>query len=497
MWPTSQTPPQYQSPDPNQQQWNQQQQSYQSSGFQGQNQPQKRDDQPGLLQRIQSYKGTIVKISIALVIVAVLIGAGIAMKGEIVKLISKPVVESFDASSAEIITGQAATLQWNVTGVSSVSIIPGIGTASSSGTKTVSPKTTTKYTLLANNLFGSVSGSQTITVREPPPSIDNFSFDTGSIFAGQSATLSWNVAGATSVSISPEIGTVSSTGTKSVTPGSTTTYTLTASNSAGNATASAIVTVSESSAPLILVFSSSPDSIKAGETSTLAWEVIGSTSINITQGIGGVGAKGSVVVTPNTTTAYTLTAGSATKSVTVKVDATNVKSTAGSTIPTSAPKISTFTASPNAITLGDTITLSWAVTGVRAVSISPDVGDSLPSGSLSIIPTATTTYTLSANNHYGTENATATVTVSTITDNVTPPVIRSFTATPSNISARGTSSLNWDIKGATAIIIDQGIGTPASHYSQDVSPAETTTYTLTAINSAGIDKKTVTVTVVP
>jgi hypothetical protein len=85
--------------------------------------------------------------------------------------------------------------------------------------------------------------------------------------------------------------------------------------------------------------------------------------------------------------------------------------------------------------------------------------------------------------------------VSTITDNVTTPVIKSFTATPSSISAGGTSNLTWDIRGATAIIIDQGIGVPASHYSQDVSPTVTTTYTLTAINSAGIDKATATVTV--
>jgi hypothetical protein len=246
-----------------------------------------------------------------------------------------------------------------------------------------------------------------------------------------------------------------------------------------------------------LAFSSSPDSIKAGESSTLTWEVIGSTSININQGIGGVGAKGSVIVTPTATTTYTLTAGSVTKSVTVTVDTTNVKSTAGSTIPTGAPKVSTFAASPNAVTLGDTITLSWSVMGVRSVSISPDLGDLLPSGSILLIPTATTTYTLSAVNHYGTENSTATVTVSTITDNVTPPVIKSFTATPSSISTGGTSNLTWDIRGATAIIIDQGIGIPASHYSQEVSPTATTIYTLTAINSAGTDKATVTVTIGP
>ncbi|MCX6005644.1 MAG: hypothetical protein NTZ34_00035, partial [Chloroflexi bacterium] len=264
-------PPQYQSSPyqyPNQQQswgqqpqygqqygWNQQQSNLPpvddqqaGKGYKDQDHLRDTDDEPGLLQRIQSHKGIIAKILIALIVVTALIATGIALQGEIIKLFSKPVVASFDASSAEIITGQSATLQWNVTGVTSVSISPGIGTVSSSGTRTVSPDTTTKYTLLANNLFGSVSESKTITVREPAPSIDSFGFNTGSIFAGQSATLSWSVAGATSVSINPEIGTVSLTGTKNVAPGSTTTYTLTASNSAGNSTATATITVAVSGA---------------------------------------------------------------------------------------------------------------------------------------------------------------------------------------------------------------------------------------------------------
>jgi hypothetical protein len=503
-WPASQTPPQYQSPNPNQQQWNQQQQSYQSSpdnqpagyGYRGQNQPQNRDVELGLLERIQEYKGTIAKISIALVIVAVLTVAGMALQGEIIKLFSKPVVVSFDASSQTITSGQSANLQWNVTGATSVSISPNIEPVSSSGIMAVSPDTTTAYTLVANNLFGSAQKSTTITVTGVLPTIDNFSFNTDSIIAGQSTILAWNVTGATSVSINPSIGTVSSTGKQSVSPGMTTTYTLTASNSAGNSTASTTVTVAVSNAPLITTFSASLASINAGESLTLAWDVTGSTSININQGIGGVGARGSIVVTPTATTTYTLTAGSVTKSVTVTVNTTNVKSTVRSTIPTSAPKISSFSASPNAITLGDNITLSWTVTGVRTVSISPNVGTFSSSGSILVIPIATTTYTLSAVNNYGTENTTAAVTVSTTTDYIAP-VISSFTATPSSISAGGTSKLTWDIKGATTIIINQGIGTPASYYSQDVSPAVTTTYMLTAINSSGTSSATVTVTVEP
>jgi hypothetical protein len=112
-----------------------------------------------------------------------------------------------------------------------------------------------------------------------------------------------------------------------------------------------------------------------------------------------------------------------------------------------------------------------------------------------VLPSATTTYTLSAVNNYGTENATATVTVSTIDG--TPPSIKSFTATPSSISAGGTSTLTWNIVGATAISIDQGIGIPDSHYAQQVSPSETTTYTLTALNGSGTAGATVTVTVNP
>ena len=113
-----------------------------------------------------------------------------------------------------------------------------------------------------------------------------------------------------------------------------------------------------------------------------------------------------------------------------------------------------------------------------------------------VIPTATTTYKLSAVNTFGTETAEATVTVNKSTDG-TAPVIKSFTAAPSSIPEGGTSSLSWEIKGATIFTINQGIGIPASKYSQPVSPAETTTYTLTAINSYGTDNATVTVTVVP
>jgi hypothetical protein len=487
-WPSSPTQPRYQSsPDqyPNQEQ----------QGYQDQDQPQNSDDEPGLLQLIKNNRGILAKISIILVIAVVLIGAGIALQSEITRWFAAPVVASFDASSSTITAGQEATLHWDVTGASAVSISPDIGTVSSSGTRKVSPQTTTTYTLVADKMSGSARKSITVTVTGTLPSIDNFRISPDTIFAGQSAALSWNVTGATSVSISPEIGDVSLTGTKSVSPGSTTKYTLTASNSAGNSTASATLNVSLSKAPIITTFSASPASINSGETSTLTWDIIAAKSINISQGIGGVASKGSAQVTPAATTTYTMMAdsdyGSVTRSVTVTVNITN---TTGPAITKNPPAVNTFSASRNSITLGDNITLTWAISGARTVSIIPDVGSVPTAGWTMVIPTATTTYKLSAVNTFGTQTAETTVTVNRSTDG-TAPLIRSFTAMPSSIPGGGTSSLSWDVKGFTILTIDQGIGIPTSKYSQSISPAKTTTYTLTAINSSGTDNATVTVTV--
>jgi fibronectin type 3 domain-containing protein len=78
------------------------------------------------------------------------------------------------------------------------------------------------------------------------PTISSFSASPSSITSGGSATLSWNITGATSVSIDNSVGSQSSltTGSVSVSPTQTTTYTLTATNSNGSVTSQATVTVS-------------------------------------------------------------------------------------------------------------------------------------------------------------------------------------------------------------------------------------------------------------
>ncbi|MGH9357820.1 MAG: peptidoglycan-associated lipoprotein Pal [Terriglobia bacterium] len=60
---------------------------------------------------------------------------------------------------------------------------------------------------------------------------------------GQSATLSWTSANATTLDVEPTVGTVQAQGSQTVTPDESTTYTLTATGPGGTATASARVTV--------------------------------------------------------------------------------------------------------------------------------------------------------------------------------------------------------------------------------------------------------------
>ena len=58
------------------------------------------------------------------------------------------------------------------------------------------------------------------------------------------------------------------------------------------------------------------------------------------------------------------------------------------------------------------------------------------------------------------------------------PIISYFTATPSTIELGGKSTLSWKVDNCTNVEIDGGIGDISPTGTIDVSPLETTTYTL-------------------
>lgn len=92
---------------------------------------------------------------------------------------------------------------------------------------------------------GCLSCSSAATGR--PPVINSFDVTPGNITSGESSTLSWSVSDAKAVSIDQGIGNVALSGTRVLSPNTTTTYTLTATNDAGSATATAQVVASSGS----------------------------------------------------------------------------------------------------------------------------------------------------------------------------------------------------------------------------------------------------------
>ncbi|MDQ1300327.1 MAG: hypothetical protein QG637_244 [Chloroflexota bacterium] len=75
------------------------------------------------------------------------------------------------------------------------------------------------------------------------------------------------------------------------------------------------------------------------------------------------------------------------------------------------------------------------------------------------------------------------------------PIIQSFTAAPASIAAGASSTLSWQVTGATSLSISPNVGA-VTGTSVTVSPAATTQYTLLATNAAGSVSAQVTVTVV-
>ncbi len=181
----------------------------------------------------------------------------------------QPVINSFNSSPQSIAVGESSTLSWSITGATSVNIDQGIGNVALTGTRIVSPTVTTIYTLTATNSAGSVTATSQIIVgggASPPPTptpipvpvpvptpiptpgylpvINYFTANPPVISAGGTATLSWNVSDATSITIDNGVGSVGIAGTTPVSPASSTIYTLMAYNAVGlsSRTASVVVT---------------------------------------------------------------------------------------------------------------------------------------------------------------------------------------------------------------------------------------------------------------
>jgi hypothetical protein len=400
-------------------------------------------------------------------------------------------VVTLDGSGSYDPLGETLTYQWQqINGPT----VPITNPTSAKASFTASAGNSYGFRLTVTNTDGLKGTASTMvsTQAAVQTAITQFIANPASIQPGQSSTLQWVTQNATTVSIAPGIGAVSTPGSGSVavSPTSTTTYTLTATGPSGTVTQTAVVTVGAAPAgnPQILMWTATPSNIQPGQQSTLSWTTSGASTVTIS-GLGSVALNGSTTVSPATTTTYTLTATSSDgHSVTAPV---TVTVTPVPVTPAGNPQILLWTANPMTIQPGQQSTLSWTTSGASTVTIS-GVGSVALNGSTTVSPTATTTYTLTATSSDG-HSVTSPITVSVVP--ATVPQINAFTAVPSVITAGQSSKVCWQVTNATSIAIT-GIGSNLNaNDCSTVSPSATTTYTLTATNPSGSTSGIVTISV--
>ncbi len=195
-------------------------------------------------------------------------------------------------------------------------------------------------------------------VPPPPPGVVNSFTATPKTITtpGQMVTLAWDTKDAQRVALEQvgkgpiTIDSTAATGTVQVAVTAGATFLLTATGEGGTDTALQSVALEGVTGGAL--FEAVPRQVAPGEKVTLVWNVPGAPSVTITPAgsaaldLRGQKAIGSVIVTPTTSTRYTLTAGSVTATVDVEVS----------------PVIVSFEASPSPAP-GQPVTLSWQTVG--------------------------------------------------------------------------------------------------------------------------------------
>jgi len=217
---------------------------------------------------------------------------------------AEPLINSLNATPNPVILGSSSNLAWQTIDAETVYIDQGIGVVPPNGSLNITPASTTKYTMVAINGNNSTSSSVDVEVAYIKPTINYFRGEPDEIGMDGKANLSWNVTGATLVSINQGVGSVPVKGNRSVSPIGVTKYTLNASNESGSIYKYVTIGCIDPTVNL----TGEPKRILYGDQATLSWEVTEANSISIDQGIGNVPANGKKIVSPTEKTTYTLIA---------------------------------------------------------------------------------------------------------------------------------------------------------------------------------------------
>ena len=297
----------------------------------------------------------------------------------------------------------------------------------------------------------------------------------------ESATLSWTSRGADEVRIEPDIGPVPATGSLTIYPYETATYTITATRDGISIADAATVTAIDPSAEPTATLTATPEKIVRGEPALLFWTSANVDSVVLDNGIGEAPPAGSLIVHPVETTAYTATASNETGTAAASVAITAVDPP---------PEVS-LSAEPSEIAEGESATLSWTSEYAETLSIEPEIWTVEPNGSVTATPIQTTTFTIAATGSGGDASSQTTVVV------CPPKPTISFSAAPSEIEDEESATLTWNTTNAEDASIDRGIGAVPLSGSKAVFLEADATYRLTAAGPGGVSTESATVRVTP
>ncbi len=230
----------------------------------------------------------------------------------------------------------------------------------------------------------------------------------------------------------------------------------------------------------------SQESMVLGEEATLSWNTVNTVDASLDPNLLSPQLpSSSLVVSPVTTTSYTMTV------LNEKQESATCSATLAVTTPADTSPSCTLTAEPAVLTLGATTTLSWdterAVSGV----LDPDSLDTtLPQGTHIVEPTEDTIYSLTVTNEFQeTFTCTAAITVEEPGPGPGPGPSPSdptctLTLDPQEVFEGEEALLLWETTNATTIILHPGdLAVTIPNGSQTVSPTTTTEYLLEVLGS--------------
>lgn len=319
------------------------------------------------------------------------------------------------ANPSLINQGQTSTLSWVSTNAATCVASGGwSGAKALSGNEVVAPSVTTTFVITCSNQAGSDSDSKQIivqTVQQPVPTV-NLTANPFSIRQGETSILSWISTNAASCSASGGwSGTKATGGSESVSPSSTRTFTIICTGPGGSASDSEVVTVTSAGLAPRVTVTADDTSIDRGDDTRIRWTVqnnadrcTASNSENDSDFRGSVSVNGgSRLVTPDETNTYRVSCsnrfGSDTDSVTVFVDEGDL------------PTV-TIDADPDVINRGESSVLTWRSTNADSCRASGGwSGSKALSGSQTVFPLNTTTYTIRCENENGSRSDSVTVEV--------------------------------------------------------------------------------------